>query len=172
MYDVRLLRGEILVLMRSSPLCRGLRVDTGYGTLRVENAHFDASRSHGGAQVGVYDGSVVLWRELESLRVDTGERLIYRERGEVERQRTDPDDLAWADGLVVAKDWRLDDFAEYLGRQRRGLIRVDPAVAGLRLSGVFPLDDAERALRALEPVLPVVVTRHTQFWLHVGPRGA
>ncbi|MNR00065.1 fec operon regulator FecR [compost metagenome] len=50
------------------------------------------------------------------------------------------------------------------------MIRVDPAVAELRLSGVFPLDDAERALRALEPALPIAVTRHTQYWLQVGPR--
>ena len=65
-----------------------------------------------------------------------------------------------------------DLFADYLARQRVGVIRVAPAVAGLRLSGVFPLDDAERALRALEPALPIVVTRHTQYWLQVGPRAA
>ncbi|MNT98684.1 fec operon regulator FecR [compost metagenome] len=53
-----------------------------------------------------------------------------------------------------------------------GVIRVDPAVAPLRLSGVFPLDDAERALKALEPALPITVTRHTQYWLQVGPREA
>ena len=86
------------------------------------------------------------------------------------RHASDPDRLAWVDGLVVAKDWRLDYFAQYLARQRVGMIRVDPAVAALRLSGVFPLDDAERALKALEPALPIVVTRHTQYWLQVGPR--
>ena len=103
---------------------------------------------------------------------EAGERLTYGAQGAVERHAADPDRLAWVDGLVVAKDWRLDYFAQYLARQRIGVIRVDPAVAGLRLSGVFPLDDAERALRALEPALPIVVTRHTQYWLQVGPRAA
>ena len=111
-----------------------------------------------------------LLRDGQAAQAEAGERLHYRDHGNVVRHASDPDRLAWVDGLVVAKDWRLDYFAQYLARQRVGMIRVDPAVAALRLSGVFPLDDAERALKALEPALPIVVTRHTQYWLQVGPR--
>lgn len=71
---------------------------------------------------------------------------------------------------MVGKDWRLARFAEYLVRQRLGVICVAPAVADLRLSGVFPLYYADRALKALEPVPPIGGTRHTQYWLQVGPR--
>ena len=140
--------------------------------LLAENARFDVRRTDDGARLGVYQGSVALLRDGQQAQVEAGERLTYGAQGSVERHAADPDRLAWVDGLVVAKDWRLDAFAQYLARQRIGVIRVDPAVAALRLSGVFPLDDAERALRALEPALPIVVTRHTQYWLQVGPRTA
>ncbi|WP_454693801.1 FecR domain-containing protein [Achromobacter aegrifaciens] len=167
-----LLRGEVLVRTEMRPAMAALRVDTGHGELRAEQARFDLRRTDEGARVGVYEGSVVLLRAGVATHAEAGERLAFAEHGEVGRHASDPDRLAWADGLVVAKDWRLDYFAQYLARQRLGMIRVDPAVAGLRLSGVFPLDDAERALKALEPALPIRVTRHTQYWLQVGPREA
>lgn len=169
---IDLLRGEILVHAQARPGAAALRVDTGYGVLLAENARFDVRRTDHGARLGVYQGSVALLRDGQQAQVEAGERLTYGAQGGVERHAADPDRLAWVDGLVVAKDWRLDAFAHYLARQRIGVIRVDPAVAALRLSGVFPLDDAERALRALEPALPIVVTRHTQYWLQVGPRTA
>jgi transmembrane sensor len=154
------------------PAMAALRVDTGHGELRAERARFDLRRTAAGARLGVYEGSVTLLRGGVATHAEAGERLEFSEHGEVGRLASDPDRLAWTDGLVVAKDWRLDYFAQYLARQRLGMIRVDPAVAGLRLSGVFPLDDAERALKALEPALPIRVTRHTQYWLQVGPREA
>ncbi|MGS1106145.1 FecR domain-containing protein [Achromobacter anxifer] len=167
-----LLRGEVLVRTEMRPAMAALRVDTGHGELRAERARFDLRRTAEGARVGVYEGSVVLLRAGAATHAEAGERLQFSEHGEVDRHASDPDRLAWTDGLVVAKDWRLDYFAQYLARQRLGMIRVDPAVAGLRLSGVFPLDDAERALKALEPALPIQVTRHTRYWLQVGPREA
>ncbi|MFJ3463877.1 FecR domain-containing protein [Achromobacter spanius] len=170
--DIDLLRGEMLVQAEPRPGVQALRVDTGYGELRAERARFDLRRTADGSRVGVYEGSVALLRQGVLTQLSAGERLAYADEGEVRRGASDPDRLAWVDGMVVAKEWRLDDFAEYLARQRMGVIRVDPAVASLRLSGVFPLDDAERALKALEHTLPIAVTRRTQYWLQVGPSGA
>lgn len=167
---IDLLRGEMLVHTVARPGIGALRVDTGYGELHAEQARFDLRRTDEGSRLGVYEGSVALLRDGVWTHASAGERLAFADGGQIGRHASDPDRLAWVDGLVVAKDWRLDDFAEYLARQRVGVIRVDPAVADLRLSGVFPLDDAERALKALEPALPITVTRHTQYWLQVGPR--
>ncbi|CAB3673917.1 FecR domain-containing protein [Achromobacter pestifer] len=167
---IDLLRGEVLVNTELRSGVDALRVDTGYGELRAERARFDLRRTGEGSRLDVYEGSVALLRDGVWTHASAGERLGFGDGGGVSRNASDPDRLAWVDGLVVAKDWRLDYFAQYLARQRVGVIRVDPTVADLRLSGVFPLDDAERALRALEPALPISVTRHTQYWLQVGPR--
>lgn len=170
--DINLLRGEMLVQAEPRLGVQALRVDTGHGELRAERARFDLRRTADGSRVGVYEGSVALLRQGVLTQLSAGERLAYADDGDVRHGASDPDRLAWVDGMVVAKEWRLDDFAEYLSRQRVGVIRVDPAVASLRLSGVFPLDDAERALKALEHTLPITVARHTQYWLQVGPRDA
>lgn len=167
---IDLLRGEMLVDTAMRPGADALHVHTGHGELRAEHARFDLRRTDTGSRLGVYEGSVALLRDGVWTHAAAGERLAFEDDGELHRNASDPDRLAWVDGLVVAKEWRLDYFAQYLARQRMGVIRVDPAVAGLQLSGVFPLDDAERALKALEPALPIAVTRHTQYWLQVGPR--
>ncbi|KAJ8135224.1 hypothetical protein OY671_011563, partial [Metschnikowia pulcherrima] len=143
-------RGEISVNAQARAGATASRVDTGYGVSLAENARFDVRRMDDGARSGVYQGSVASSRDGRQAQAEAGERSTYGAQGAVERHAADPDRSAWVDGSVVAKDWRSDYFAQYSARQRIGVIRVDPAVAGSRSSGVFPSDDAERALRASE----------------------
>ncbi|WZB64613.1 hypothetical protein WJ970_28925 [Achromobacter xylosoxidans] len=44
-------------------------------------------------------------------------------------------------------------------------LACDPYVAGLRISGSFPLADTDRALAAVERALPVQVLRYTRYWV-------
>jgi transmembrane sensor len=41
---------------------------------------------------------------------------------------------------------------------RRGIIRITPAAARLRVLGAFPLDDTSRALESLRQTLPIDVS--------------
>ena len=50
------------------------------------------------------------------------------------------------------------------------MLRCDPAVAGLRVSGAFPLNDIDASLRLLEKTLPVRVSKVTPYWTTVVPR--
>jgi transmembrane sensor len=49
------------------------------------------------------------------------------------------------------------------------VLRIDPQIASLRLSGVFPLADTDRILATLPSVLPVRVQWSTRFWVTVTP---
>ena len=77
---------------------------------------------------------------------------------------------AWVDGYLVAERMRLGDFLAELDRYRPGLLRCDPAVAGIRLSGSYPLADTDRVLAMLQDSLPVTVQRRTRYWVTVGSR--
>lgn len=73
---------------------------------------------------------------------------------------TDQDATAWTEGVLVAKQMRLDAFVAELARHRAAPLRCDPAVASLRVSGVFQLDGPDpvgRALQVLTRALPVRV---------------
>ena len=71
--------------------------------------------------------------------------------------------------MLVASDMRLDRFIDELRRYRPGLITLAPEVAGLRLSGVFPLADTDRILQSLVQVLPVRIHVPVRYWVRIGP---
>lgn len=95
----------------------------------------------------------------------------------VDRDRATPaaapdhERAAWIDGLLVADDMRLREFLAELARHRRGPLSCDAAVAGLRLSGVYRLDDTDKLLALLQRVLPVRVETRFGLWTRVLPRG-
>jgi transmembrane sensor len=59
-----------------------------------------------------------------------------------------------------------------LARYRSGVLRCDPQVADLLLTGSYPLDDSERVLSLLEDSLPVSIVRRTRYWVTVTARGS
>ncbi len=77
---------------------------------------------------------------------------------------------AWTQGQLVAKRMRLGDLTAELSRYRHGWLRCDPAIAQLEVSGVFQLDDIDRALSALSDSLPVRIERFTPLWTRVVAR--
>ncbi|CUJ71963.1 DUF4880 domain-containing protein [Achromobacter kerstersii] len=78
---------------------------------------------------------------------------------------------AWTRGLLIVDNWRLDDFISHLDRYRPGRLSCDAAVAALRVSGAFPIDDTDHALAAVERALPVRVSRFTRYYTRVVARG-
>lgn len=77
---------------------------------------------------------------------------------------------AWKDGMLALDDQPLARAVAEIARYRVGHVSVDPAVAGLRVTGTFPLDDTDHALAALEAAVPVEVVSYTRWWVRVRPR--
>jgi len=68
---------------------------------------------------------------------------------------------AWARGELVADDRPLPEVLDTLARYRRGPILYDRgALSAVRVSGVLPATDTDRALAALAGSLPVNVRRY------------
>jgi len=72
---------------------------------------------------------------------------------------------AWTHGVLHAEDQRLDEVLAALRPYRLGYIRVSPAAARLRVTGIFALDDSDAALQALAETLPIDIHRHSGGWL-------
>ncbi|HEY4354084.1 MAG TPA: hypothetical protein VGN31_22855, partial [Paraburkholderia sp.] len=73
----------------------------------------------------------------------------------------------WSRGVLFADGMRLADFVGELGRYRRGLLRCDPDVANLRITGAFQLGNIENVLAALPRTLPVSVVYRTRYWVTI-----
>ena len=77
--------------------------------------------------------------------------------------------LTWEHGMMVARNMRLDDLLAELGRYRPGVLRCHQAVAGLTVSGAFPLKDTDASLRLLQDTLPIRISSLTRYWVAVEP---
>lgn len=77
---------------------------------------------------------------------------------------------SWTQGVLYAEEMRLADVLSEVGRYRSGVLRCDPAVAELRVSGAFQLDDTDRILSVLAQTLPVRVDARTRYWVTVTAR--
>ncbi|MGE7956179.1 FecR domain-containing protein [Pseudomonas sp. NPDC089530] len=76
---------------------------------------------------------------------------------------------AWLRGILPAERMRLDRLLAELSRYRPGLLRCNEAVAALRVTGSFQLDDTDAALALLATTLPVRIERRTRYWVTVVP---
>ncbi len=68
------------------------------------------------------------------------------------------DAAAWQSGMLVVHDQPLGAVVAALRPYRRGMIRITPAAARLRVLGAFPLDDTDKTLESLRQTLPIEVS--------------
>ncbi|WP_168734282.1 FecR domain-containing protein [Pseudothauera nasutitermitis] len=170
-------RGEILIETMPDPAARPFFVDTPHGRLQALGTVFSVRLDGGGAGVAtlrVRQGTVALRHaDVGDVRVDAGRQLLFGPGlggREPAPQPADADAEAWRDGLLVARRMPLAGFLAELGRYRPGVLRCDPEVAAMEISGVFSLDDTGHALQSLAQVFPLRIEQRTRYWVTV--RGA
>ncbi len=72
--------------------------------------------------------------------------------------------------MLRVDDRPLSDVLQTLANYRHGLLRFDAqALQGMRVSGVFRLDDTDAALATLADNLPIKVERFTDLLVRVTP---
>jgi len=82
-------------------------------------------------------------------------------------RRNDASVGAWQQGSIIAIDRPLGELLADISRYRRGVLRCDPRIAQLKVSGAFPIDNTDMALAALESGLSLRVTRYSRYWVNV-----
>lgn len=172
---LRLLAGEILVTTHADGVSppRPFRVETAQGIVRALGTRFSVRRFDEYTHVAVFEQAV----EIASLhggvrRLAAGEQAGFRADhiGDAHAVSTAAAAAAWENGYFVANRMRLDDLVRELGRYRGGVMRCHPAVAGMPVSGTFPVGNDDRALALLEKTLPLAIERHSRWWVTLEPR--
>ncbi|MBW7902138.1 MAG: FecR domain-containing protein [Rhodocyclaceae bacterium] len=175
---LRLRRGRIMVTTAYDPLatldtpCRPFLVETAHGLCEALGTRFTVRTDGNRTQVAVLDDTVRIAPNAHPERpvlVDAGRQVAFDDAGigAVESAATSAG--TWAGGSLVAVDMPLADLLAEIARYRRGVLRCAPAVAGLLVSGAFPLDDTERALKLLTDTFPLRSVSHTRYWVEIVP---
>lgn len=167
---VRLVAGEVMIATgHSQPGSPPFVVDTAEGRIRALGTRFSVRQDNGRTRVAVLESAVEITPSATGIPrlLRAGERTTFGTGDIGPVLAVDEQTSAWSLGQIIADDMRLGDFIDELGRYRLGIVRCDPAVAGLRLSGVFPVGDTDRILAMLPSVLPVQVRLRTRYWAMV-----
>ena len=171
---IRLITGDILITtspahtLISDP--RPFIIETAEGHIRALGTRFTVSQREGRTHVAVLEHTIEITPATAPDRkhiLPAGQQLSFTRHTLNDTVPVNKQTTAWTQGQIIADNIRLGDFITDLGRYRSGLLRCDPAVAELRLSGVFPLDDTDRILETLPSVLPVRVHQRTRYWITV-----
>lgn len=169
---LRLHRGEILVSTRpdGAGLARPFVVQTREGQFTALGTRFIVRQMEGATRLTVLEHAVraePFDAPQQAVHVEAGEQLLMPAAGAGTVQPAPAYEDAWSRGMLVALDWRLDEFLRELARYRPGLLHCDASVAGLKVSGVFHLVRPEAVLDNLTGTLPVRVQRLGRWWTRV-----
>ncbi len=162
---ITLLAGEIFIATARDAAQRPFFVTTPYGDLQALGTRFTVRVHDRYASAGVLEGAVAVLDEAG------GQRLVLRP-GEaahftpasLHRVALTPYGGAWMNGMLVARDMRLDAFLAELSRYSEHPLACTPAVAGLRVSGSYPLADLDAILDAVCASLQLRRDTVTRFW--------
>jgi len=176
---VRLRRGRIMIATAPAPAgaYRPFFVTTAEGRVQALGTRFIMEQEPSATRVAVLESRVALQAARATGPapiLQEGEAARFDRYGRVDHLRAKPAEAAWTRGMLVTDDMDLRAVIAELARYRPEPMACDAAVAGLRISGTFPLADADRALAALAGTLPIRVERRTdgdgKTRLVVGPR--
>ncbi|MDR6215907.1 FecR domain-containing protein [Paracidovorax wautersii] len=162
---VTLRAGELLVQVARDPaadaLARPFVVQSRHGTAQALGTRYlvreEADRSlvvvlEHSVMLQTGDGVQQLLREGEAAWMD-GQRIERAAQRMAHR-------AAWAEGVLDVRDESLGEVVAALRPWRKGLLRISPAAARLRVFGVFRLGDTQGALQVLVDTQPITVTTY------------
>ncbi|WP_426236336.1 FecR domain-containing protein [Pseudomonas sp. TWP3-2] len=162
--------GELLVDVAKN-LSRPFVVETGHGRMRALGTRFLVQRGENSTRLVMLHSQVeVVTASGARQVVEAGESLVFDGQTILALGRSKGQDSAWVQGRLEVRDRPLSEVIDSLRSYRRGIIHVSPDVAGLRLSGLYPLDDSDRTLQLLERSLPIRVTFHNPYWVSIETR--
>ncbi|PRA22365.1 FecR domain-containing protein [Pseudomonas poae] len=170
---VHLREGEILV-QTAHDASRPFLVSTRQGRMQALGTRFTVRELDARTHLAVLEGAVKVSlaesRQTAPLIVNAGQRTDFSAQTFGTLGTADGNVDAWTRGMLMADKMRLADFVAQMMRYRRGIVRCDPAIADLRVSGAFPISDSRRALGMLVQTYPVIVSDHLNgYWVTLSP---
>ncbi|MNR84401.1 fec operon regulator FecR [compost metagenome] len=170
---IRLRAGEVLIQTAkdNSFNHRPFIVQTAQGSVRALGTRFVVRQREHSSDVAVLEHAVEVRANgaTEALIIDAGYGASFSDTNidAPTALGNNVNATAWTQGILIADKQRLQDFAAELSRYRPGIVRCDPAVADLQISGVFRTDDTDQALNILQETLPVSVLARTRYWITI-----
>ena len=178
---LHLVAGEILVTTArdSATPARPFLVETRHGEAQALGTQFTVRQDESATRVAVFDGAVEIRPSHTSgtpLVLHAGQQTSFSATGADTATPADRHTgTAWTQGTLIALSMRLGDFVQELSRYSHKPLSCDPAVADMRISGSYPTDHVDAAMRSVAQALSLQAYNVDRFWgpqaIRIGPAG-
>lgn len=160
---ITLVDGELAL---SVPGAVPMTVHMRYGELSVSQAEVCVRQLPSGCLVSVLKGAVQV-RDLNGqlATLQGGLQARLKASGLGQPIPFDVLQLGWRDGVLTAQNQPLGDFLRELERYRPGVLRWEPHLESLRVTGSFRLDDTDGILTLLASTLGLTLHARTRYWV-------
>lgn len=166
--QLTLVRGEMAL---DVPGNSALIINVPYGRIIVSHSEICVRLNERDCNVSVVRGSVQLQPSSGlALILNQGQQIRLQASGAGAVRAFDNSMPSWRDGVLMAQNQPLGDFLRELSRYRPGVLRWDPELEALRITGSFRLDNTDQVLSLLAASLPIDVQKRTRFWVSLVPR--
>jgi len=164
--SLELQAGEMLVTV-----LRPLQVNTRAGRVIATGGRLMLSEQGDAMRLVTLDaGAVLQFPSGAQQRVEMHQSTLFDHQRILTQVPMAATETAWLDGWLVVRNQTLATVVDAIRPYRNGIVRLDSSVAGLRVSGRFPLDDSRQTLEALEQSLPIRVTQWGGMLVLIGAR--
>ncbi|MCO8161957.1 FecR domain-containing protein [Pseudomonas sp. 21LCFQ010] len=163
-HQLRLIDGELALNMAAD--AQQVSIQTRLGQISASAAELCVRQDARRCRVSVSRGSVELRSASGAIeRLQAGQRASLNIDGITPIERFDARQPDWRMGVLSAENRPLGSFLTELGRYRPGILRWEPGLEQLAVTGSFRLDDTEQILDLLAASLPLQVQRRTRYWV-------
>ncbi|GAB7530115.1 FecR family protein [Pseudomonas sp. 3A(2025)] len=170
-HQLSLIEGELALSMAEN--APAVIVQTRLGHAIATGAELCIRQDAGRCRVSVLRGRVqVLPVAGAPVHLQGGQRVSLSPSGTGAIERFDAQQPDWRTGVLTVENRPLGSFLTELSRYRPGVLRWEPSLEKLNVTGAFRLDDTDRILQLLAASLPVQVQTRTRYWVTLVPRPA
>lgn len=166
---VLLRQGEIHVTTAADPsgLDRPFRVQSRDGVMRALGTRFSVRQQEHATHLAVFESAVEIMPHQVTLYA--GQQVEFSDGQVAAIGKVHKLQESWTQGMLVVHDQPLAAVIAELRRYHPGILRCHPDIAGLHVSGTFPLAEVGRSLNLLQATLPIRVNRITPYWVNLVP---
>lgn len=169
--SIELIQGEVLIHTadENSSNYRPFSVRTRHGMVTALGTKFTVRDLEHTSKVSVSEGAVrIAPASGPAITINAGQSISFG-KNDFSPIVEEEISSAWSKGLLVVYSMPLGEFIEELSRYRNGILRCDPAVRDLLVSGSFFTSNTDTTLKTLTEILPVRIESLTRYWVTIHP---
>ncbi|GAA5018897.1 FecR domain-containing protein [Acinetobacter puyangensis] len=166
---IELIKGEIHIDVLTDTKHRPFSVHNRDGVMQDIGTTFNVRQYDDHSVLAVSEGEVKITTQhsKQVAHLLANQQIVFSKTAIQNIQALDRIYTAWTKGTLNVYKMPLPQFLNELNRYHHGSIGYDKNIQHLEVSGVFPVQDSEKVLQALQHGLPIKLNSQFFYWTKI-----